>query len=126
MKKEIKNLPASVHDRLSRLAKENDQIFQQVFYFYALERFLYRLSNSDYECRFKRGKFRFSLASWQRLGEELVYIVDSHFNLPYPPKKDFNNAMIEGIPNPAKVSSNLFPVSPSLTVYLLSCASCLA
>lgn len=52
MKKAIKNLPASVHERLSRLAKENDQIFQQVFYFYALERFLYRLSNSEYASDF--------------------------------------------------------------------------
>ena len=52
MKKEITNLPASVHDRLSRIAKENDQTFQQVFYFYALERFLYRLSNSEYASNF--------------------------------------------------------------------------
>jgi hypothetical protein len=48
VKKEITNLPHSVHDRLSRIAKDNSQTFEQVFYFYALERFLYRLSNSEY------------------------------------------------------------------------------
>ena len=48
MTKEIKNLPQSVHDRLIRIAKENDQTFEQVFYFYALERFLYRLTKSEH------------------------------------------------------------------------------
>jgi len=50
--KDITNLPASVHDRLSNIAKEYSQTFQQVFYFYALERFLYRLSKSEYESNF--------------------------------------------------------------------------
>jgi hypothetical protein len=52
VKKEITNLPASVHDRLSRIAKDNGQTFEQVFYFYALERFLYRLSNSEHAPNF--------------------------------------------------------------------------
>ena len=52
MKKEITNLPASVHDRLSRIAKDNGQTFEQVFYFYALERFLYRLSKSEHAQNF--------------------------------------------------------------------------
>ena len=52
MKKEIKNLPASVHDRLKRLAKEEGRPFQELFYFYAIERFLFRLSESSYSDRF--------------------------------------------------------------------------
>jgi len=46
--KKITNLPASVHDRLARIAEDNRQTFEQVFYIYALERFLYRLSKSEY------------------------------------------------------------------------------
>jgi len=48
MKKEIKNLPASVHDRLFRLAKKGGRPFQEQFYYYAFERFLYRLSKSSH------------------------------------------------------------------------------
>ena len=48
MKKEIKNLPDSVHARLKRKAKENHQSFQEVLIYYTLERFLYRLNQSNY------------------------------------------------------------------------------
>jgi hypothetical protein len=48
MKKEVKNLPASVHDRLKQLAKDGRRPFQDLFYYYAIERFLYRLSRSPY------------------------------------------------------------------------------
>ena len=52
MTKKITNLPASVHDRLARIAKDNHQTFEQVFYIYALERFLYRISKSEYSQAF--------------------------------------------------------------------------
>ena len=48
MKKEIKNFPDAVHARLKRKAKESNQTFQEIFYYFALERFLYRLSRSKY------------------------------------------------------------------------------
>jgi hypothetical protein len=48
MKKEIKNIPDSVHARLKRKAKESNQSFQEILYYYTLERFLYRLSRSKY------------------------------------------------------------------------------
>lgn len=48
MKKKIRNLPASVHQRLKNLARQRDRTFQELFYYYAMERFLYRLSNSQY------------------------------------------------------------------------------
>jgi len=52
MKKEIKNLPASVHARIKNLAKQSGRTFQEIFYYYAMERFLYRLSNSRYSNSF--------------------------------------------------------------------------
>jgi hypothetical protein len=52
MKKQIKNKPASVHDRLMQVARANHQTYQEVFYYYALERFLYRLARSDYSTSF--------------------------------------------------------------------------
>ena len=48
MSREIKNLPHSVHVRLLRIAKEKDQTFDHVFYLFALERFLYRLTKTDH------------------------------------------------------------------------------
>jgi hypothetical protein len=52
MKNEIKNLPASVHDRLKNIARENGRTFQELFYYYAIERFPYRLSKSPYSNSF--------------------------------------------------------------------------
>jgi hypothetical protein len=52
MKKEIKNLPASVHQKLRNLAKQSGLTFEEVFYYHAIERFLYRLSNSQYSSSF--------------------------------------------------------------------------
>lgn len=52
MKKEVKNLPASVHQRLKNLAVQSGSTFQDMFYYYAMERYLYRLSHSEYSTRF--------------------------------------------------------------------------
>ena len=41
-----KNLPASVHARLLNHARSTARPFQEVFQYYAMERFLYRLSRS--------------------------------------------------------------------------------
>lgn len=52
MKTEVKNLPASVHARLKNLAEERGKTFDELFYYYAIERFLYRFSKSLYTGRF--------------------------------------------------------------------------
>jgi predicted nucleotidyltransferase component of viral defense system len=52
MKKEIKDLSASVHARLKNLAKQSGRTFQELFYYHAMERFLYRLFNSQYSNSF--------------------------------------------------------------------------
>jgi hypothetical protein len=46
MTRQIKNLPASIHFQLNQLAKAQRRSFMDVFYYYANERFLYRLSHS--------------------------------------------------------------------------------
>lgn len=48
MTKEIKNIAASIHDRLLHKARQEGQTFEQLFYYYALERLLYRLYQSRY------------------------------------------------------------------------------
>lgn len=50
--KEIRNVPASVHARLLRVARERGEEFQRLLVQYALERFLYRLGRSQYSQRF--------------------------------------------------------------------------
>jgi predicted nucleotidyltransferase component of viral defense system len=52
MKEEIKNLPASIHAKLQNQAKKLGRPFQEYLYYYAIERFLYRLSKSSYRDSF--------------------------------------------------------------------------
>jgi predicted nucleotidyltransferase component of viral defense system len=50
--KSVKNLAASVHQRLENVARETSRPFNDIVQYYALERWLYRLSQSDYHDRF--------------------------------------------------------------------------
>ncbi|WP_427052279.1 nucleotidyl transferase AbiEii/AbiGii toxin family protein [Paenibacillus sp. TC-CSREp1] len=59
---EIKNVPASVSERLKNIAKESGKAFDTLLLLYFQERFLYRLSISDFRDKFilKGGLFLFS------------------------------------------------------------------
>ncbi len=46
------NVAASVRARLTNRARADDRPFQELLQYYRLERFLYRLSKSDYRDRF--------------------------------------------------------------------------
>lgn len=46
---ELKNIGASVHQRLKNVSKESGRSFNDLVQYYALERWLYRLSQSGYE-----------------------------------------------------------------------------
>ena len=46
MSREVKNISASIHGRLRNLARQKGMLFQQIHYYYALERLLYRLFQS--------------------------------------------------------------------------------
>ena len=50
--KPIKNIAASVHRRLNNNAKMTGRPFQEVFQYYAMERFLYRLAQSPHAIKF--------------------------------------------------------------------------
>ena len=50
--KPLKNVPASIHQRLLNIAKEMGRPFNEVVQYYALERWLYRLAQSKYSDRF--------------------------------------------------------------------------
>ena len=59
-----RNMEASVRQRLLNLARKRGEDFQVVVRHYALERFLYRLSRSDYRHQFVvKGAMLFSLWS---------------------------------------------------------------
>jgi len=47
-----KNLPASVRQRLTNKAKDADRPFQEVLQYFAMERFLYRLTQSRHSDKF--------------------------------------------------------------------------
>lgn len=48
----LRNVAASVRQRLMNTAKETDRPFQEVLQYFAMERFLYRLSLSSHAERF--------------------------------------------------------------------------
>lgn len=51
MSKPVKNVPASVRQKLANLAKGSKRPFAELLQYYAMERFLYRLSRSEYRDR---------------------------------------------------------------------------
>ncbi len=64
MKKDIKNLQASVKDRLLNIAKETNCPFLEILQHYGMERFLYRFSCSKYKDKFiLKGALMFTV--WQ-------------------------------------------------------------
>ena len=64
MRDDIKNMEASVHSRLQNKAKEISRPFAEVLQYYAMERFLYRFSKSDYAEKFiLKGALMFTV--WQ-------------------------------------------------------------
>jgi len=48
----LKDIASSVHQRLLNIARQTDRPFNEVLQYYAMERFLYRLSKSRYRDRF--------------------------------------------------------------------------
>lgn len=64
MNKDIKNLPASVRERLKNNAEKTNRAFSEVLQFYGMERFLYRFSCSKYADKFVlKGALMFTV--WQ-------------------------------------------------------------
>jgi len=51
-RKELTNVAESVHARLRNAARERRRPFDEVFHYFAMERFLYRLSQTDHVSRF--------------------------------------------------------------------------
>ena len=52
MKKEIKNIEASIKAKLQNKAKEGNRSYAEVLRYYGMERFLYRFSQSKYADKF--------------------------------------------------------------------------
>lgn len=44
----LKNVPASIHQRLLNLAREQGRPFNELVQYYAIERFLYRFSQTSH------------------------------------------------------------------------------
>lgn len=62
-RRKITNLPASVRQRLQHVARESGRPFHEVLQYYAMERFLYRLSVSEHADKFVL-KGALMLAAW--------------------------------------------------------------
>jgi len=66
MRNEVRNMDASVKARLKNIAKEYKKTFNLILQLYMQERFLYRLSVSEYKDNFvlKGGLFLFSMTGF--------------------------------------------------------------
>src|SRR5260370_9972180 len=51
-KRPLKNIPASVHQRLLNLARETNRPFNELLQYFAIQRFLFRFSRSPYAEQF--------------------------------------------------------------------------
>lgn len=61
-KSDIKNFPASIHQQLLNNARRTNRPFQEVLQYFAIERFLYRLSKSPHASKFVlKGALMFSV-----------------------------------------------------------------
>ena len=79
MKKETKNLPASVRGRLQNKAKEERRPFSEILQYYGMERFLYRFSQSKYADRFiLKGALMFTV--WEISGRRTTLDIDFSAN----------------------------------------------
>lgn len=64
MKKEIKNVPASIRSRLRNKAREMGVPFAEILQYFCMERFLYRFGKSKYANKFiLKGALMFT--AWQ-------------------------------------------------------------
>ena len=64
MVKKIKNISASVHEKLLRMARETSRPFNELLQLFAIERFIYRLSKSPHSDKFiLKGALMFSVWS---------------------------------------------------------------
>ena len=81
MKKEVKNIKASVKARLQNKAKETNRPFAEVLQYYGMERFLYRFSKSKYANKFVlKGALLFTV--WQIPERRITLDIDflAHFD----------------------------------------------
>ena len=52
MNREVKDVVASVYGRLKNIAKQQNANFQTILQYYGMERFLYRMSQTEHQRKF--------------------------------------------------------------------------
>jgi predicted nucleotidyltransferase component of viral defense system len=86
MAKSVKNIAASVHRRLLNKAKESSRPFNELLQYFAIERFIYRLSKSPHADKFiLKGALMFSawcgLASRPTMDIDLLGSIDNRLEV---------------------------------------------
>lgn len=75
MKRDIKNIEASIRAKLQNKAKETSRPFSEILQYYGMERFLYRFSRSKYADKFiLKGALMFTV--WQIQGRRITLDID--------------------------------------------------
>jgi hypothetical protein len=84
LKADIKNLPASMLDRLRNLARAEGRVFQEILTLYGLERFLHRLSVSRHRAQFVL-KEALVMLTWPGGPSRTTSDIDLHALVPAEP-----------------------------------------
>jgi hypothetical protein len=100
MKKPVKDVAASIRQRLQNVAKKTNRPFQEVLEYYAMERLLYRLASSKHASRFVlKGALMFRAwdapASRPTRDIDLLGRMDSKVTAVVPVFKDVCNQRVE-------------------------------
>jgi hypothetical protein len=100
VKKPVKDVAASVRQRLQNVAKKANRPFQEVLEYYAMERLLYRLASSKHASRFVlKGALMFRVwnapASRPTRDIDLLGRMDSKVTAVVPVFKDVCNQLVE-------------------------------
>jgi hypothetical protein len=100
MKKPVKDVAASVRQRLQNVAKKTNRPFQEVLEYFAMERFLYRLASSKHASRFVlKGALMFRAwnapTSRPTRDIDLLGRMDSNVTAVVPVFKDVCNQTVE-------------------------------
>ncbi len=100
MKKPVKDVAASVRQRLQNVAKKANRPFQEVLEYYAMERLLYRLASSKHASRFVlKGALMFRVwnapASRPTRDIDLLGRMESKVTAVVPVFKDVCNQLVE-------------------------------
>jgi len=121
MKKVVKNIQASIRDRLKNKTKETNRPFSEILQYYGMERFLYRFSRSKYADKFiLKGALMFTV--WQVPERRTTLDIDFSARFDNQITQEYNTQkqsrfQCNSYPNPSSLNFQYFESTASFYHY---------